>query len=80
MNFIIKNVINLIEIKNSGENEASYKVTDIFFLAGHPSSKFSIEHVIHCFKINELSRLDRSGIVKRMNYSFTQRVTNDLYI
>lgn len=31
MNFIIKNVINLIEIKNSGENEASYKVTDIFF-------------------------------------------------
>lgn len=52
-----------------------------FFLAGHPSSKFSIEHVIHCFKINELSRLDRSGIiVKRMNYSFTQRVTNDFYI
>lgn len=80
MNFIIKNVINLIEIKNSGENEASYKEIDIF-LAGHPSSKFSIEHVIHCFKINELSRLDRSGIiVKRMNYSFTQRVTNDLYI
>lgn len=31
MNFIIKNVINLIEIKKSGENEASYKEIDIFF-------------------------------------------------
>lgn len=54
MNLVITNKINLIEIKKKSEgNEASYSKYDIV-LVGHPSSKFSIEHVVHRFKVSEL--------------------------
>lgn len=53
MNLVITNKINLIEIMKSEGNEASYSKYDIV-LVGHPSSKFSIEHVVHRFKVSEL--------------------------
>lgn len=54
MNLVITNKINLIEIKKKSEgNEASYSKYDIV-LVGHPSSKLSIEHVVHRFKVSEL--------------------------
>lgn len=53
MNLVITNKINLIEIKKKSEgNEASYSKYDI--VLGHPWSKFSIEHVVHSFKVSEL--------------------------
>lgn len=52
MNLVITNKINLIEIKESEGNEASYSKYDI--VLGHPWSKFSIEHVVHSFKVSEL--------------------------
>lgn len=54
MNLVITNKINLIEIKKKSEgNEASYSKYDIVLVV-HPSSKFSIEHVVHRFKVSEL--------------------------
>lgn len=53
MNLVITNKINLIEIKESEGNEASYSKYGIV-LVGHPSSKLMIEHVVHRFKVSEL--------------------------